>query len=216
MSDSVKGNPAANRIIPFPKSKTAKPLRNETAYRLKITLNGSHPPIWRRVLVPSGITFYRLHRIIQTLFDWQECHLFEFSFSGTAVSLPREDDFSLPGSKPSKNAKRVKIDRLLSEEPRFLYTYDFGDNWEHTVELEAVLEREPEAVYPICTAGERHAPLEDIGGMGGYENFLKAISDPQDPMHEDMLEWSGGTENDPGFDPEEFDIDQINGMLGDL
>ena len=216
MSDSVKNGPSAHRIIPFPKSETANSPRKAQIYQLKITLKGSRPPIWRRVLVPSGITFHRLHRIIQTVFDWQDCHLYEFSFSGANVSAPREDNLILPDPKPSKNARRLKIDRLLTSERHCTYTYDFGDDWEHEIELEKVLEPEPGVSYPFCNEGERHAPLEDIGGIGGYSRFLKAISDPQDPEHEEMLEWVGGSDDDPGFDPEECDLYQINGMLADL
>lgn len=38
------------------------------AYQLKITIKGSKPPIWRRILVPEGITFEGLHQVIQTAF----------------------------------------------------------------------------------------------------------------------------------------------------
>lgn len=215
MADSNKSEHSESNVISFPKSRTAKPKKTKI-YQLKVTLKDSHPPIWRRILVPSGITFYRLHRIIQTVFDWQDCHLFEFSFSGTDVSIPQDDEFTLPGSKPSKNAMRLKIDRLLTEEGRCVYTYDFGDNWEHGVVLEKVLEPEAGASYPACVAGKRHAPLEDIGGIDGYYRFLEAISDPRNEEHEDMLEWIGGSDYSSGFDPEECDLDQINGMLEDL
>lgn len=217
MSESVNSKRSKLRVIPFPESRMAKPLKKALIYQLKITLKGSHPPIWRRILVPSSITFHRLHRIIQTVFDWQDCHLFEFSFSGTDVCLPLEDDFLLPDSKPPKDARRVKIGRLLSAERRCTYTYDFGDNWEHEIELEKALEPEPGVLYPVCVAGMQHAPLDDIGGIGGYYRFLEAISDPQNPEHGDMLDWIGGSDDGgPAFDPEECDLDQINGMLADL
>ena len=39
-------------------------------------------------------------------------------------------------------------------------------------------------------------------------DFVKAISDPKHPEHDEMLEWVGGK-----FDPEAFDLRGINGML---
>lgn len=34
-------------------------------YQIKITLRYLRPPIWRRVLVPAGMTFADLHGVIQ-------------------------------------------------------------------------------------------------------------------------------------------------------
>ena len=213
---SEKRKNAENQVIPFPKTGASKLRKPASLYQFKITLKGSRPPIWRRILVPSDITFYRLHQIIQTVFNWQDCHLFEFSFRDMDVSIPQDDDFPALNSRPSKNAMHLKLNRLFPAEQRCVYTYDFGDNWQHSVVLEKVLEAEPGAFYPVCTAGKKHAPPEDIGGIGGYYDFLEALRDPQNPQHGDMLEWIGGSEEDPGFDPELCDLDEINGMLEDL
>ena len=44
-------------------------------YQLKVTLDDSKPPIWRRILVPENITLYQLHEIIQRAMGWQNYHL---------------------------------------------------------------------------------------------------------------------------------------------
>ncbi len=62
--------------------------------------------------------------------------------------------------------------------------------------------------YPICLEGRRACPPEDAGGVWGYEDFLKAIQNPRHPEHKEMLEWIGSE-----FDPEEFDIEEINRAL---
>ena len=62
--------------------------------------------------------------------------------------------------------------------------------------------------YPICIKGKRTCPPEDCGGVGGYDDFLETIKDPNNPEHDEMLEWAGGS-----FDPEAFDIDEINREL---
>jgi hypothetical protein len=49
---------------------------------------------------------------------------------------------------------------------------------------------------------------EDVGGIWGYAEFLKAIADPSHPEHEEFKEWVGGD-----FDPQLFDIEEVNGML---
>lgn len=69
---------------------------SDTVYQLKVTLEEIEPPIWRRVLVPSGITFHKLHKIIQAAFGWQDHHLFDFDFGEVVVHLPGSD--YAPGS----------------------------------------------------------------------------------------------------------------------
>jgi hypothetical protein len=44
--------------------------------------------------------------------------------------------------------------------------------------------------------------------MGGFEEFLKAIQDPNHEQHKEMLEWVGVE-----YDPLAFDPDCINHML---
>lgn len=46
-----------------------------TVYQLKITLAGSEPPIWRRVLMPGDANLAELHRVIQHVMGWSNSHL---------------------------------------------------------------------------------------------------------------------------------------------
>jgi hypothetical protein len=72
-----------------------------------------------------------------------------------------------------------------------LYSYDFGDGWEHSVVLEKIFPREKGAVLPACIAGRRACPPEDCGGVGGYERLLEIMADPEDDRYEEMVEWLG-------------------------
>ena len=100
---------------------------------------------------------------------------------------------------------------MRGEDSRFTYDYDFGDGWEHVLEVEKVLLPQKGVRYPVCLDGARACPPEDVGGMGGYEEFLKAIRDPNHPEHEEYLDWIGGN-----FDPEQFDLDEVNDILRSL
>jgi hypothetical protein len=94
---------------------------------------------------------------------------------------------------------------------RFRYDYDFGDDWKHIIEIEKTLPAEEGVRYPRCVKGERACPPEDCGGPYGYPYFLDKIQDPKHEEHEDTLEWIGGE-----FDPEEFDLDEVNDDLHHL
>ena len=89
-----------------------------------------------------------------------------------------------------------------------VYTYDFGDGWEHGISVEKVLPPDPEAQYPVCTGGKYHAPPEDCGGIGGFYNLLDALADPDHEQHEELTEWIGGD-----FDAKAFSVDDVNRKL---
>jgi len=176
--------------------------------QLKITLKDIKPPVWRRILVKEDITFYKLNTIIQCVMGWSGYHLYEFRV-GDMVIGEKDDGWDLYDDYEFKNAKRFKLSNMNFEpKDKFLYIYDFGDNWEHNILVEKVLEPQEGIKYPVCIAGKRNCPPEDVGGPWGYQNFLEAIKNPRHPEHKLMLQWVGGS-----FDPEEFDIDKINQIL---
>ena len=93
------------------------------------------------------------------------------------------------------------------EKTELLYTYDFGDSWEHTVATQRILEPKEGVVYPVSVAGKLACPPEDSGGVWGYYDLLEARKDPEHARHEDCACWLGDD-----FDPERFDIEESNRM----
>jgi hypothetical protein len=179
----------------------------ESIHQLKITLKGSKPPIWRRVLVPSDTSLPKLHAIFQVVMGWQDYHLHQFTVGETSYGEPDPD-----GMLNLRNERNVRLNRIApAAKHRFAYEYDFGDGWDHAVLVEKVLPPEPGATYPVCIAGKRACPPEDCGGIWGYADFLEAISDPDHEEHDSMLEWIGGE-----FDPEAFDLAEVNRRLRSL
>ena len=176
-------------------------------YQMRIALEDISPPIWRRIQVTSDTTLGKLHRILQIIMGWSDYHLHEFIIDEIHYGEPDPD--SMFEVKKEKNVKLSKV--ILREGAKFTYIYDFGDYWRHKILVEKILPLKPDTKYPICIKGKRACPPEDCGGVGGYYDFLKVIQDPENPEHEDMLEWAGGS-----FDPEAFDLDEINRLLGEI
>jgi hypothetical protein len=177
---------------------------SSTIYQLKVTLEGSKPPIWRRLLVPANLTLGDLHYILQIAMGWTDSHLHQFLLGTVSYGVPHpEMDWVL-------NEDRVKLAQIIpGEKFKFRYEYDFGDSWSHLILVEKVIPAEPGQPYPICVTGKRHGPPEDCGGVWGYADFLKAMADPSHPEHDILKEWYGV---EP-FEPELFDIDEVNRML---
>jgi len=177
--------------------------KNRALYQFKATLRGIHPPVWRRIQVWEDATLAQLHRVLQIVMGWEDYHLHEFRIGRKLYGVPDLDD-----ERKIIDVKRVRIHDLV---PRvgteFEYVYDFGDYWQHGLLLEAILQPDPDAPYPRCIDGERNCPPENVGGSGGYENYLEALADPEHEEHEDMIAWRGP------FDPEVFSLTAINQQL---
>ena len=180
----------------------------DRVYQFKITLKRIKPPIWRRIQVPETYTFWDLHVAIQDVMSWQDYHLHRFEIVNPAtgalklIGLPSDDD---DWSRATLSGWRQKIAKWFTPENKVaVYFYDFGDGWEHEVELEKILPRETGVRYPVCLGGKRACPPEDCGGVSGYERLLEIISNPDDDEYEEMLTWLGGK-----FDPEHFDPKKV-------
>jgi hypothetical protein len=172
-------------------------------YQIKVTLNESEPPIWRRFQVPGDVRLSRLHDVLQVVMGWTDSHLHQFKVGGTSFGIPDPEFGGI------EDDKRVTLQEVApAEGARFVYEYDFGDSWEHDLLVEKIMPPEPGVAYPRCLAGERHGPPEDCGGIWGYANFVEAIQDPRHPEHDELLAWAGGK-----FDPEAFDLERVNRAL---
>jgi len=170
--------------------------------RLKVTLRGIRPPVWRRLLVPGAITLRHLHVAIQAAMGWEECHLHVFDVGGRDYGDPDDGD-------DVADERGLTLDTLVkSGVARFAYTYDFGDGWQHAIVVEGRQPPDEGRTYPACIAGKRRCPPEDCGGPWGYRDLLAILADPSQPDHAEQLEWIGGA-----FDPEDFSVAAADAML---
>jgi hypothetical protein len=142
---------------------------------------------------------------------WEDCHMHEFRIGPQRFGEPdpMEQAFGGPRTASERTARLFHV--LGRAGTKAVYTYDFGDTWEHRIVVEKRLAPEPGRAYPACLAGERHGPPEDCGGIPGFYNLLEAISDPKHEQHEELLEWVGDD-----FNPETFSVDEINRRFAPL
>jgi hypothetical protein len=180
----------------------------EKVYQFKITLKGIKPPIWRRIQVPETYSFWGLHVAVQDVLGWLDYHLHHFEIinprTGTIEEIGIPDEEGWGGIKILPGWNR-KISKYFSEHSKKAkYIYDYGDDWEHNIQLEKILPRDPDSKYPICIRGKRACPPEDCGGIWGYDELLEIIRNPNHERYEEMQEWVGDH-----FDPEHFDINEV-------
>ena len=172
-------------------------------YQLKIALLDYSPSIWRRILVNTDTLLVDLHKIIQTTMGWEGYHLYEFS--GITVNyLPDEFDENIINER-----KPTKLNEIFSlDNQSFIYTYDFGDTWEHEITFEKILEVDSRRKIPRCTGGRLNCPPEDCGGTWGYVNLLKILKNPRNREFREPIEWLGSK-----FDPLHFSMEAKNKLL---
>ncbi len=175
---------------------------NESVYELDVALSAIEPPVWRRLSVPGTITLSQLNRAIQSAMGWNGSHSYEFLIDDQSYGDPDPD-------LETKSARRVQLHAVVTRPKRtFQYIYDLGDFWEHEITVRAVRPIQAGETVPSLLDGARACPPEDVGGIPGYEDFLRIIADPNDPEHQDTLEWAGGT-----WDPEDFNPEVLQRQL---
>jgi hypothetical protein len=174
------------------------------------------PLIWRRLRIPGNITFQQLHQVIQAAFNWFDYHWYRFEFDRIVVTVPDED--CPPEELYGEDIKEMDsgattVDELFKLHDKCEYVYDYGDSWCHDIVIEKRIKDTKNNAIPVCLAGARHRPSEDVGGVGGYEDFLRIIMNKGHPERKEMLAWAEKDTNGRIFDPEYFDIKETNRRL---
>jgi len=189
-------------------------------YRVRIDLKGTKPPLWRRLELSSDLLLDEVHLVIQEAFGWTDSHLHQFG-SGPDLYSPETELYLCPYQVDEGETgipeEQVRLDEVLVDVgDRLFYNYDFGDDWQHVIKLEAGSARTDPAPRAVCTDGRRDGPAEDCGGVYAYE-LITAATDPANPDHTDAVaefERVFGGEIDPGaIGTTRFDIGEINAAL---
>ena len=182
-------------------------LVTQPIFEIEISLADIQPRIWRRIAISGNSRLSTLHRAIQATMSWEDYHLYEFIIDGQRYG---QTDYAADPEleQEAQDSQEFQIRKLLKKGSCCQYVYDFGDNWEHEIAVLSIKAPETDVQYPLCLAGERACPPEDVGGIWGYQGFLEAVLDPQHEEHDRMLEWIGGK-----FDPKIFDLNEANKRL---
>ncbi len=143
-------------------------------YQLKITVKGSKPPVWRRIIVPETATFHQLHEMIQEAFGWSGYHLHEFEFSKKKLLVRNTQACAgIPEGGCSLLDENEPVRSLIEENPRFVYTYDFKDRWEHQI----LFEKEAECEAPQVVKLKGGNFPENCGGVKAFYEKEMTVSE---------------------------------------
>ena len=146
-----------SNILKFPEQNNSK--KQENSYVVRVDLKGFKPPIWRRIQIPTGITYKDLHQILQISFAWENSHLHSFFVDRTNMIGPSD----------LQMIQFAEEERLIDEDfkqrRKIDYIYDFGCDWKHQIVVEKMITHEVRASkYAICLKGRGDTPEEDSRG----------------------------------------------------
>ncbi len=162
--------------------------------RLQVQLRDVHPPVRRTLDVPAASTLAEVHQLLQAAMGWTDSHLHCFE-TGVARYAP-------PGPDSAELEETDEAGVGLSALPTaFTYVYDFGDSWEHDVQVVGA-----GGDRAGCVDAEGACPPEDCGGAPGYEQLCAVLADPTDPEHDEMLAWATRSPDPVRFDPARVDL----------
>jgi hypothetical protein len=203
--DEAKKEDSGERILFSDNAKKRKPKKAPDIYQIQISLNEHTPKIWRQIQLKSDTLLSDLHKIIQTTMGWTNSHLHQFMKDGECYSEPSPGDEELERI----DYLKIKLSAMLKKEKdTFMYEYDFGDGWEHTIILEKILPVDLKTKYPVCLDGKMKCPPEDCGGVSGFKDMLKILKNKNHEEYQSYIVWLGGE-----FNPKEFDLVKINKIL---
>ena len=189
------------------------PRESVKEYRIRIRLNATEREIWREIVVPSDLTLEVLANVLVAVMGWSGEHLFCFIHKGRHYCSSFEMKESLMGNELDFSQYAVS-DLLKRKGDKMELDYDYGDGWEHDVE---VIETRD---YGICDThnirfinGFGACPPEDCGGVWGYEQLL-AIREKKRKTKEEreQLDWYEMSKK-YYFDPDDCDIDYCKNIM---
>ena len=148
-----------------------------TVHRVKVSLHGASPPVWRRIEIPSAMRLDLVHAVIQVAFDWHGLHLHAFETVCGEFGAPDDDD-DWAERKDETTAALAQV--AADEKEKVVYVYDLGDDWRHEIVVEKIVPAEPGVAYPRCTGGRREAPPEGCGGIWAFNEFSAGLNNTFD------------------------------------
>ncbi len=185
-------------------------------FTMKIELEGIEPPIWRRIQITSSQSLWSLHNVIQVAMGWTGGHMHEFIIKKVRYGQTDDeaddeaDEINEFYGVEIKEESEVILSEVMQTRSRFLYVYDFGDDWRHVIKVEKSEEvHEPRKVWASVIEGGRNCPPEDVGGVWGYLELLeiqqRGAKNSDEENFLDMLP--------EGFDSEEFDLEEAQAVM---
>lgn len=181
-------------------------------YRLRVSLVGTEPEIWRTLALPSGFTLAEVHDAIQIAFGWRQAHPHVFTDTDGRRWL---DARSAAGGGGRADEDITLGEVLTAEIGPLVYAYD--EDWEHLIELESADGTSADDSGSALVDGAQAGPFEDAGGVEAHAELITAWGAKTDGRYDDARAFvaaGSGPWREP-YAPDTFDLEGIRRALTD-
>lgn len=170
--------------------------------KLNLTLKGSKPRVWRRIVVDDSMCSEDFMDYVMAIFHMDGFHLYELIIPGERPKLGHgfAQDFSFDEPEEPQEEEETLAELFDKGIKRMTFLYDFGDGWEVDIRLEGRMEELDKKVkkVPCVLRGAGYGIIEDVGGIW----MLNAIAAGDREILGEFEEWDLPDLTD--FDPEDF------------
>lgn len=192
-------------------------------FALEMELMGSPVPVKRTLRIPENMNLGYVQEVLMLAMGWEGNHLKEIRCGGITYFTRQaggEDPEEMEGFPQRDSFQYTLGDLLKLPGDTFTFVYDLGDSWKHIVTLVDIRpnmyeDTDGDFAGAHLISGQGACPPEDVGGVDGYADMLKALAnhdeDEDDDEREEYLNWMGRE-----FDPEFFDLHELQNRVDDF
>jgi hypothetical protein len=214
----MRPSPATDKLIaPLFSTTKGKP----GIFVLEMELMGSPVPVRRSLQIPENMNLGYVQEVLMLAMGWEGNHLKEIRCGGITYFTRQAggEDPEPMEDFPQRDSFKYTLGNLLKlPGDTFTFIYDLGDNWKHIVKLTDIRptpykETDGDYAGAVLIAGQGACPPEDVGGVEGYADMLKALEDSNedDDEREEYLNWIGRESA-----PELFDLHELQNRVMDF
>nr|WP_292386919.1 hypothetical protein [Mesorhizobium sp.] len=171
-----------------PKTKASKNI-----ITLKVTLRGTKPPVWRRLVMPGTMTLGDLHQAIQAAMGWHD---------GPPPCLRHRRRAVWRSAQCRRRRRRKSRD---PERPAEITSATIGSTRSHSKKASR-----SSRAYPTPSASLESATVHQriAAASGAMRSCWPFWPIPPNPEHAERSDWIGEE-----FNPDEFDLEHANTVL---
>ena len=175
------------------------------AYKIKITIKDSHPPIWRRLIVPAGLSFSQFTVILNEVMGWSGEHVYSYKCEKPKFFIEEsfeKNPFDVPYRKHHVMESAVTlIDEVFDMKTRVTYLYDLRSCWLHSIVVEEILE-DYDKRYPVILKYKGNNLYEDCGGLKANYEMQEILKDPSNSEYDSVVQ-RVGSQKDQSYSMQE-------------
>ena len=136
-------------------------------YRLKISVDGTDPLVWRTVQLDGNFTLNLLHGMILDVLDWADEKVHLFTVRGKTYVDPEQLGDKMPNAWDENSISLFMFGFRKGER----FTYKYGE-WDFAIEVEDVRQIEPDR-YDMLIDGAGACPPQDCENAAAYAGMKK-------------------------------------------